>query len=295
MRTEPLLTVAPVAAVQSVAELYAIALTQAETAATHYQRHATAGDTASGDTSLLSTQSVFEVLARRERQRAEAITVGAVAALNKPPDAADLLWSPTDLVPAQEISEIGDSSLGTAYDAWALAVRHRERAFVFWTYVAALAGDPTVRSTAEGFAREALRDGDALRRERRLAWRSLRHDATGEREAAREPASAALLESLLLKDIMAWAAQLTPSERGVLMTLAPSPLPPDHDPHDPLVAEGSLDEIKSRALRRAEQLSNLYLEDADRALDQAGLEFAQRLAAQSIARLAALRSMAATG
>ncbi|HEY0330081.1 MAG TPA: hypothetical protein VGC77_13395 [Rhodopseudomonas sp.] len=281
------MTVAPLASVQSLAELYAIALTQAQIAATHYQRYVASADPSSG-----STQPVFEVLAQRERIRVEAITVGALAALNKSPDAADLVWSPADLVPAQEISELGESSLGTAYDAWALAVRHRQRAFVFWTYVAALASDRGVRTTAEQFAREALHDGDALRRERRVAWRLLRRVAAEPRNAA-EPVSAALLESLLLKDIMAWAERLTPGQREVLSRLAPSPLPPDHQPHDPLDPVGSLEEIINRALRRAEQLSNLYLADADSAVDQASLEFAQKLAAQSIARLAALRGVAA--
>nr|WP_184259142.1 hypothetical protein [Rhodopseudomonas rhenobacensis] len=286
MRSQPILTVAPSASVQSLTELYAIALTQAESAAARYARHARSGDAS-------SVHSVFEVLMQRERERVDAIILGAIAALNKPPDAADLRWPPSDLVPAQEVSEVGDSSLGTAYDAWALAVRHRERAFMFWTYVAALAGDAAVRAAAEGFAREALHDGDALRRERRAAWRSLRHDATEERPSAGEPASAALLESLLLKDIMAWSQQLSSGERAVLAGLAPSPLPPGDQPHDPLAVEGSRDEITSRALRRAEQLATLYLTDADRATDQAGLELAQQLAAQSIARLAVLRSVAA--
>ena len=50
--------------------------------------------------------------------------------------------------------------------------------------------------------------------------------------------------------------------------------------------------IKRRALRRAEQLSNIYLDDADRAADQSSMELAQRLAAQSIMRLAGLRHLA---
>ncbi len=63
--------------------------------------------------------------------------------------ASDLRWAPIDLVAATEISDIGNSSLATPYTAWALAARDRQRAFVFWTYVIALAEDPLVRLAAE--------------------------------------------------------------------------------------------------------------------------------------------------
>ena len=53
-----------------------------------------------------------------------------------------------------------------------------------------------------------------------------------------------------------------------------------------------IDQVKRRALRRAEQLSNIYLDDADRAADQSSLELAQKLAARSILRLAGLRHLA---
>ena len=53
-----------------------------------------------------------------------------------------------------------------------------------------------------------------------------------------------------------------------------------------------IEQVKSRALRRAEQLSNIYLEDADRAADQSSMELAQKFAAQSIRRLAGLRHLA---
>ena len=43
---------------------------------------------------------------------------------------------------------------------------------------------------------------------------------------------------------------------------------------------------KRRALRRAEQLSIIYLNEADHAADQSSMELAQKLAAQSIMRLA---------
>ena len=173
---------------------------------------------------------------------------------------------------------------------------------MFWTYVIALAEDPLVRLTAETLAHEALSDGSLLRRERRVAWRAERKiaadetDETAAAHGADEPASAALLESLLLKDIIAWSQGLTPAQRDHVTTMDPSRLPPHFLM---LPGEGGADtaseeieQIKRRALRRAEQLSNIYLDEAESATDQSSMELAQKLAAQSIMRLAALRNIA---
>jgi hypothetical protein len=148
-------------------------------------------------------------------------------------------------------------------------------------------------------AREALDDGNLLRRERRLAWRTERRaaaDAAAKAGATEQPESAALLESLLLRDMMTWAQGLDPAQRRQLLTLGaaplPEPLPPvDGNRTDDGVAD--IDEIKRRVLRRAEQLSNIYLDDADRAADQSSMELAQKLAAHAIMRLAGLRQLAA--
>jgi hypothetical protein len=294
MRKEPLLTAVPPAPVRNLGELYAIAFDLARKAAERYGALAERTDAA-----FQALRGVFERLAIRERDRADRLSEACLTASGKPPDKADLPWTPIDLVPVSEISEIGDSGLATPYTAWALAARHRQRAFVFWTYVIALAEDPMVRLTAEDLAQEALSDGNQLRRERRLAWRTERKltaeaaapDPTG------ESASAALLESLLLKDIIAWSQGLTPAQRGHLLAMDPSRLPPHFlTPPDEAgispAAEG-IEQIKQRALRRAEQLSNIYLDDADSADDQNSMELAQKLAAHAIMRLAGLRHIAA--
>jgi len=296
MRKEPLLTAVPPAPVRSLSELYAIAFDQAEKGAQRYGALAERTD----DNTLWQVRCVFDVLATRERDRTDRLSAACLAACGRRPDPSDLRWAPIDLVPAAEISDVRDSSLATPYTAWALAVRHRQRAFVFWTYVIALAEEPSVRLTAEDLAREALSDGNLLRRERRLAWRAERKIAADETAAPNgtdDTASAALLESLLLKDIIAWSHGLTPGQRDYLLTMDRSRLPPhflmppDEGGVDP--ASGGIDEIKRRALRRAEQLSNIYLDEADGASDQSSMELAQKLAAQSIIRLAGLRNIAA--
>ena len=294
MRREPLLTAVPPVPVRSLSELYAIAFSLAQRAA---QRYGALADRI--DDIPWSLRSVFEVLATRERDRCDSLSAACEAACGKRPDPSDLRWAPIDLVPAAEIADVGDSGLATPYTAWALAVRHRQRAFVFWTYVIALAEDHLVRLIAEDLAREALSDGNLLRRERRLAWRAERktgaEDATAH-DGIDEPASAALLESLLLRDIMTWSQGLDPAQREELLTLGAAPLPrpfltpTDRDGTEPGYAE--IEQVKRRALRRAEQLSIIYLDEADRAADQSSMELAQKLAGQSIMRLAGLRHLA---
>jgi len=293
MRKEPLLTAVPPAPVRSLGELYAIAFDLAEKAA---QRYGALAERIDQD--FWPVRGVFEVLAKRERDRYDSLSAACVAACGKRPDASDLRSTPIDLVPAAEIADIGDSSLSTPYTAWALAARHRQRAFVFWTYVIALAEDPLVRRAAEDLAREALSDGNLLRHERRLAWRAERkigtEDATTD-DGMDESGSAALLESLLFKDMVAWSQRLDAAQREQLFAPGAAPLPPPsltltgRDGTDAGYAE--IEQVKRRALRRAEQLSNIYLEEADRAADQSSMELAQKLAAQSIMRLASLRHL----
>jgi hypothetical protein len=295
MRKEPLLTAVPPVPVRGLSELYAIALDQAQKAARQYGSLA-----ARTDERLLPLRAVFDEVAARERQRSDDLSAACLAACGKRPDASDLRWAPIDLIPAAEMTDIGSSSLSTPYTAWALAARHRQRAFVFWTYVIALAEDALVRKTAEQLAHAALSDGDLLRRERRLAWRAERkigaEDAAKSDGGIDEAGSAALLESLLLRDMMAWSQRLDPVQREQLSTLDPAPLPPPlltpSDGNDTGTKIEEVEQIKGRALRRAEQLSNIYLDDADRAADQNSMELAQKLAAQSIMRLAGLRHLA---
>lgn len=290
MRKEPLLTAVPPVPVASLSELYAIAADQAQKAAQRYGALAT-----QTDERLRPVRPIFEILATRERERCDSLSAACLAACGKRPDTADLRWAPIDLAVATEIADIGNSSLATPYTAWTLAARHSQRAFVFWTYVIALAEDPLIRLTAEDLAREALSDGNRWRRERRLAWRAEK-SAADAATASDDSASAALLESLLLRDIIAWSQGLAPAQREQLLAMEPSPLPPHFltpsgEGGEP--ASGDIEAIKRRALRRAEQLSNIYLDDADRADDESRMELAQKLAAQSIMRLAGLRNVAA--
>ena len=217
MRKEPLLTAVPPAPVRSLGELYAIAFDLAEKAA---QRYGALAERI--DENFWPVRGVFEVLATRERDRADSLSAACLAACGKRPDASDLRWTPIDLVPAAEIADIRDSSLSTPYTAWALAVRHRQRAFVFWTYVIALAEDPPGPAGGGGpGARSAVRrQSVAPRASACLAGRAEDWHRRTQRldDGTDESASAALLESLLLKDMMAWSQGLDPAQREQLLT-----------------------------------------------------------------------------
>ena len=137
MRKEPLLTAVPPAPVQSLASFMRLRLIWRK------ERPSAMAPSRNKSTKISwPVRSVFEVLATRERDRADSLSAACLAACGKRPDRADLRWAPIDLVPAAEIADVRDSSLSTPYTAWALAARHRQRAFVFWTYVIALAEDP---------------------------------------------------------------------------------------------------------------------------------------------------------
>jgi hypothetical protein len=294
MRKDLLLETMPPGPVESLRELYAIAFDLAQQAAERYGVLAAR----TGET-FRPISAVFAPLAARQRDRAIQLSAACVANCGRPPDIADLRWPPVDLVPTSEISDIWNSGLATPYAAWALAARQRQRAFVFWTYVIALADDPLVRSTGEALAHEALSDCTAVRRERRLAWRVARNagpEGTMPTPGKPEPGSAALLESLLLKDMIELSQRLGPAQRRFLLSVDATPLPAtfsastDQDGTD--AGDLDIEQLRIRTLRRAEQLSNIYLDDADRAVDQDTMELSQKLAERSIIRLASLQHLA---
>lgn len=294
MRNTPLLTSTPTRAVKDLAELYAIALAQAEHAASAYDQMA-ASLADDSDHTIEPVRCVFETLREREQDRIVELTLRRAALPSKQIDATLEPEPLHHLVPESELSELADSSLSTPYQAWAIAVRHRQRAFVFWTYVAAHAAASQLRIAAETMAREALVDADLLRRERRLAWRAER---TSKGDEAAEPSSsemssAALIESLLLKEIVRWSQTLPATDQEKLLSsngLASADLAA-LSAELPGTAETAGD-VPRRVVRYAEQLTSIYLDESDRATDQAGLELAQSLAASSIARLARLRTFA---
>ena len=115
---------------------FAIAYAMEEEAATRYAE--IAGKMRSeGNTDLAD---VFERLAEDERGHRDSVTMVREGG-GRAPDPALVRWQlPTTF--DDEGAATTDPHLVTAYRSLSMAVRNEERAFAFWTYVAAHAGSP---------------------------------------------------------------------------------------------------------------------------------------------------------
>jgi len=112
----------------------------------------------------------FNLLADIEDRHAGHVEERGQAFLGHAPSLRHAAW---DLPPTYDEEEARGATLG-AYQALAFAVRNEERAFVFYTYVAAEAKDPEVRALAEEFARDELEHAALLRHHRRRAFHAER-------------------------------------------------------------------------------------------------------------------------
>lgn len=128
----------------------------------------------------------FEALAERQGRR-----VGEVAARSRsaPGGPAGAMSRDRRLPPAFDEDEARGAA-ASPYQALAFAVRNAERAFAFYTYVAAAADNQAVRALAEDLARDEL---DRASRLRRLRRRAFHHDRPVRVEI---PASLETLRSL---------------------------------------------------------------------------------------------------
>lgn len=175
------------------------------------------------------------------------------------------------------------------YRVLSTAVRNEERAFAFWSYLAAHARTPDIRMAAEALAHGELEQVAALRRQRRLAFRAERSQGAPTSLAA----PLAQAESWLLARLQGRAAgEPAPDREGLaeLVTLI----------RDNLATLDRLPEIESAGgavsvplevdeLAMAEFLLEAYLDVADRSHDEELVREAQRMAGRSINRLTWLR------
>lgn len=123
-----------------------------------------------------ATAAAFRAMHQEELRHVEAVdkwTKSIAESVDSPDRFAWLL--PAEL--ASSWDDIARSALLTPYRAFALAVWNEERAFAFYSYLAAHATDDRVRAEAEMLAAEELLHAAALRRWRRLAWHRERREA----------------------------------------------------------------------------------------------------------------------
>ena len=103
---------------------------------------------------------------------------GRSAKSGRAPEPAHVRWDLSDTFDDEGAGTTAPSLL-TAYRALSMAVRNEERAFAFWSYVAAHARSSDIREAAETMAHEELEHVATLRRERRHAFHSQRSLAPG--------------------------------------------------------------------------------------------------------------------
>lgn len=181
----------------------------------------------------------------------------------------------------------------SAYRAFSIAVRNEERAFAFWTYVAAFSPSAELRQAAEQMAREELDHVARLRRERRQAFhqaRSLATDGDGWTLAALESRAAALLEEAARDerspgrsrdlDRLAAAARM----RAGALTHAPL--------GETRLLRAVTPEVSARPGPVAELLLDCYLDLGERLPSQAERDRAQGWATELLDCIAVLRSPA---
>jgi rubrerythrin len=167
-------------------------------------------------------------------------------------------------------------------------VRHEQRSFAFWTYVAAHADAGEVKDAAERMALEELEHVSLLRRERRKAFHAGRLAGQPAGEGAVTLAALAAIERRLADLIEsgsgAAAAREAAAKLEALHAAKPVQFSASAVPAERMNDAGTL----------AEYLAEAYLRLAESTQDGTVLSAAQELAAAAIYRLGTLKSDART-
>jgi rubrerythrin len=190
-------------------------------------------------------------------------------------------------------NEMAQSKLLTPYRALASAVRHEERSFAFWTYIAAHAERPEVKQAAERMAHEELEHVSLLRRERREAFHAKGAASGSVKMSAGALASEERRVAMLIKQ----GADLFQTDRETAQTVilaadeAASKLDElEQVDHLRVSAPALPPELAGDPLAVSERLVEAYLKLADSSKDAALVRLAQNLASSAIYRLAVLKS-----
>lgn len=283
-----LLQTEPSTPVKSLDELFAIAHAMEHEAAERY------ADIASrmNDEGNPGLAAVFERLSADEKGHLDQVAHWSEQVRGKAPDPALIRWKLPETFDDEGAFTI-DPGLQSAYRALAMAVRNEERAFAFWSHVAAQATVLEIQEAAEVMAREELDHVATLRRERRRAFHAGRSRADGESAGGEPVQDAAFLESRLADLLDALAVRAPQAERMRLtafveearrhsLELESSPITTP--------AGSLLRALPDSPVALAELLTERYLEAADSLRDEQELLRVQVLAGRAIARLAWLRS-----
>ena len=274
--------------VQSIKELFAIAYVMDRDAANCYAEIARR---LSGEGSVCLA-AVFERLAAEGRSHLVRVVHWSEKESGKAPDPTRMRWESTETFD-DEGASTRDTRLLSSYHSLSMAVRNKERAFAFWTYVAAYAKDREVRRAAESMAGEELDHVANLRRERRRAYHAGRA-ATPRRENLDVSAEIAALERYLAERLEHRAGLVQDAEASRLQEFArEARTTAEEVARVPLRTSRGLPHgasLLEDAATIAELLVDRYLETAEDLDDEAALARMQALAGRAINRLAWLKA-----
>jgi rubrerythrin len=278
----------PVGSVQSLEELFAIAAAMEQEAATRYAEIA-ARMRQEGDPALAE---VFERLSADEQGHLDSVVHWSERTKGQAPDPARIRWVAPETFDDEGVATAHPRLL-SAYRALSMAVRNEERAFAFWSYVAAHAETPEIRQAAEAMAHEELGHVATLRRERRQAFHAGRKATDRDPENRGDLVEEAALERRLADLLEAVVAKAPSPELAPLRQLAGEARRHAEElDGSPLALGGavSADAVTDDPVALAELLTERYLEAGDTLQDEESLHRVQALAGRAIARLAWLRN-----
>lgn len=277
----------PAGTLESLDELFALANAMEQEAANRYT--GLAEDMRRQNKGALA--EVFAQLAAAEREHVDSVTRWSQSQRGKAPDPALVRWKAPETFDAETAMEIGTSRLSTPYRALAMAVRNEERAFAFWSYVAAYSKDTEIKQAAEAMAREELGHVSTLRKERRRTYHK-EHEETGRR--GRGDTGVMQIDARALE--LRLAAQLAGLERGLggaaavrTRELIEETMQMSKKTEGIGKFPASLEQQDAETI--SETLVDAYLESAESSDDQTQVVLLQGFAERAIARLAWLRSL----
>lgn len=282
------LTSEPCGTIDSMAELFAVAAEMEQAAIDGYSSLATRMRREHQP----RLAEVFDRLVDEEKMHLANVDHWSRVVVGAPPDRSALAWDPGPSFDDEGAGVVAPELL-SAYQAFAIAVRNEERAFAFWSHLAAHAGSDELRLACEQMAREELGHVATLRRERRRAFHF------------RKTASAAGATRWTVKGLEHRLAEL-------LRDAAGTPGAEALEPHARVAAERAdallarplgysplLDHVSAAAAEQllpcTELLLECYLDLAESLPSQEARGRAQTFAAQLLECLSAARSAATVG
>jgi len=254
--------------------------------------------------------ALFRELAELEAAHEQGLGRWARREGRRPPVPAHFAWQMPETFGAG--AEDGEAEVLTPYKALSIAVRNEERAFAFYSYLAAIADDADVEARALALAAEELDHVAELRALRRRAYHAHRPVARrmpADVDKLRQTAHGLEAGSAVVDGLAAQALEAAGhrGEAGMIRQLAETDelrataLGDGGAPASAVVegaraagidGPGRLTAVGAMrlALRNAEEVLEFYMQAAEHPDDEAIQREAQGLAETAVARLALIRA-----